>query len=131
MNLYTYGSLRLQKIWDLVTAQSFESRPAVLADHIALKVNGESFPGLIRHSEEKTNGVVYLDVDPQTLSLLDTFESTFYERVTIRARLDNGSQLECDTYLVRSENQDRLLKDKWDFDEFCRDYLDDFIANSM
>ena len=131
MNIYTYGSLRLQKIWDLVTARTFETCPAVLEDHVALKVNGQAFPGLVKCQGQKTEGLVHLNVDPQTLGLLDTFESDFYHRVAITALLDNGTQLECETYLVQTENQDQLLDDKWDFDEFCRDQVDNFIANNM
>lgn len=129
MNLYTYGSLRLPKIWDGVVARSFDTRPAVLPDHMALKVRGQSYPGLVPRLGEQTVGLVYLDVDPQSVRRLDAFEGDFYERVTMAVELENGDLLECDAYLVRPEHHNLLLEEKWDFEEFRERLSDRFISD--
>ncbi len=127
MNLYTYGSLRLQKIWAYVVGRTFETRTAVVADHVALKVIGESYPGLVARPGEQTTGLVYLDVDTASLRTLDLFEGDFYERVPITARLENGDHLECDAYRVHPANHNLLLEERWDFDEFRRSLAEGFI----
>ncbi len=131
VNLYTYGSLRLQKIWDGVVARSFETRPAVLTDHVALKVRGQLYPGLVRQSGGQTTGLAYLDVDPPSIRALDAFEGDFYERVAVKVQLENGDLLDCDAYRVRPEHHNLLLEEQWDFDEFRERLVDRFVSDFL
>lgn len=131
VNIYTYGSLRLQQIWQLVTGQYFRTASATLADHVALKVRGETFPGLIQRNGETTEGLVYFEVDSESIAQLDEFESGIYERVPVAVRIADGSLVDCETYRVIPGKEGVLAEEKWDFEEFRGEFLDKFIRRNI
>jgi gamma-glutamylcyclotransferase (GGCT)/AIG2-like uncharacterized protein YtfP len=109
----------------------FATRTAALADHIALKVRGETYPGLIPKPGHRTTGTVYLDVDPASIRQLDAFEGDFYERVSLSVQIDDGRTIECDVYRVRPEHHILLLKEEWNFDEFRERLAGRFISDFL
>jgi hypothetical protein len=94
VHLFTYGSLMFPAVWTRVVAGSYRSLPASLPGFRRRRVRGEDYPGLeradVRTAGEdpaamSVDGILYLDVAPADLDLLDEFEGADYRRIEASA----------------------------------------------
>ena len=116
------------RVWEAVVGKSFESAPALLAGFEIRLVRGEAFPGIIpAECAPPVPGVVYRHLDNDSLRRLDEFESDFYLRKPVAVQLETGESIECDAYVVREENRDRLSEKHWDPGEFESRYMEYFL----
>jgi gamma-glutamylcyclotransferase (GGCT)/AIG2-like uncharacterized protein YtfP len=128
MNVFTYGSLMFPQVWEAVIERMFPTIEGAASGFEVFRVKDAVFPGIIETAERSVRGVIYLDVDPDSVKRLDTFEDDFYERQTIWIDCDGGQQLEADAYVVPEANRSVLTDEIWDRDEFVASGgLQDFI----
>lgn len=127
MNLYTYGSLRLPQVWEKVVGRTFLTTPGRLRDHVALRVKGRLFPGIIPRAGAVTAGTVYHDLDDDALVLLDAYESTLYERLPVVVET-SGGPVDAQAYVVKPEYQIELESTPWDFQAFVEQDLAEYMA---
>lgn len=86
------------------------------------------YPGIIRCDEPReVHGLVYADLDEDTLFELDTYESSFYERLPVTVITDDGETLECHAYIVPPSRKDLLTSDPWDAEWFRANELDKYL----
>jgi len=128
-HIFAYGSLMIRDVMRAVTGRDFLSLPAYLRDHARYSVRGESYPGMIPAKGIRTEGILYLDLDSAAVNRLDDFEGEWYERLPVRVYTREGSTLEAETYLFKSEYRGLLTKDAWDLELFTRNHLRTFMAN--
>ena len=84
-NVFTYGSLMFPAVWTRVVSASYRSVAATLPGFRRQRVRGEDYPALERVAKEDrratVDGILYLDVSPGDLALLDAFEGEDYRRI--------------------------------------------------
>jgi gamma-glutamylcyclotransferase (GGCT)/AIG2-like uncharacterized protein YtfP len=76
------------------------------------------FPGIVETTGSAVRGVVYLDVDQESIERLDKFEDDFYERRSIWINCDDGKRLAADAYVVPDANRGVLTDELWDRESF-------------
>ena len=69
-----------------ITGRRLPSEPATLEGFARSMLRGEAYPGIAPAAGARTPGTLYSGLDPESLALLDRFESDLYERRSRRAR---------------------------------------------
>jgi gamma-glutamylcyclotransferase (GGCT)/AIG2-like uncharacterized protein YtfP len=129
MNVFTYGTLMFPEVWKAVVGREFAAVAGTAAGYAIFRVRDAVFPGIIAASErDAVRGVVYLDVDPDSVARLDLFEDDFYRRETLSINCDDGQGRSAQTYVVPDANRAVLTDETWRRDEFvATGGLDHFI----
>jgi gamma-glutamylcyclotransferase (GGCT)/AIG2-like uncharacterized protein YtfP len=128
MHLFTYGTLTFPEVWERISVGTFPSRPAVLRGYAMFRVKDAVYPGVVRSdADSEVLGVLYDDIDEDTLFELDTYESSFYERLPVKVALADGSELECHAYIVPDSRRDLLTQEHWDKEWFRTHELDRYL----
>lgn len=119
MHLFTYGTLTFPEVWDRISIGMFPSRPAILRGYSMFRVKDAVYPGIIRSDTgSEVHGVLYDDLDEDTLFELDTYESSFYDRLPVKVVVENDAEVECHAYVVPDSRKDLLTNESWDKEWF-------------
>jgi gamma-glutamylcyclotransferase (GGCT)/AIG2-like uncharacterized protein YtfP len=119
MHVFTYGTLMFPEIWRAIVGRDFATVAGTAAGFANYRLVGAVFPGLVAAADsDAVHGVVYLDVDDNSLERLDLFEGDFYERQALWIACDDGQQLQAAAYIVPPRNRSGLTNEPWDRDEF-------------
>ncbi len=131
MHLFTYGTLMFPEVWDRLAIGEFASVPATLPNYAVYRVRDAVFPGLVAVAEEDppqaVEGMIYLDLDQETLFELDTYESDLYDRVAVSPVLASGKQIACEAYVIPSARRAALTSQPWCPDEFKAKQLQRYL----
>jgi hypothetical protein len=122
----------------------------MLSGHQIFRVRDAVYPGIIKdpslHSPKRLStsgsqpstlnsqlspvpGLLYLDVDADSIARLDQFESNFYRRQPITVVTSDGRQLAAEAYVVPNESRHLLTDEIWSAAEFqSRGDLARFVA---
>jgi gamma-glutamylcyclotransferase (GGCT)/AIG2-like uncharacterized protein YtfP len=119
MHVFTYGTLMFPEVWKAVAGREFKSVEGMAAGVAIHRVRNAVFPGIVEAGEQDAvRGVVYLDVDAESLVRLDLFEDDFYRRETLWVTCDDGERRAAEAYVVPPENRAVLTNEPWRADEF-------------
>jgi gamma-glutamylcyclotransferase (GGCT)/AIG2-like uncharacterized protein YtfP len=125
-NVFTYGSLMFQPVWERVVIGRYKSSEATIHGFRRLAVIGKEHPGLvIAKGAVPMLGRVYFDVSDVDLARLDQFETERYLRLTVAATID-GDAFAAETYMAL--NLDELSDTDWDVERFEHVGLPKFLA---
>jgi gamma-glutamylcyclotransferase (GGCT)/AIG2-like uncharacterized protein YtfP len=114
MNVFTYGSLMFPDVWRIVVGKDFETIEGAAVGYSILRVQGASFPGITPADETcHVAGLVYLDVDAESVARLDRFEDTFYDRLSLAIDCRDGKKRSADAYVVLAKNRQVLTAEPW------------------
>jgi gamma-glutamylcyclotransferase (GGCT)/AIG2-like uncharacterized protein YtfP len=129
MHVFTYGTLMFPEVWKAVVGREFASVAGTANGYAIFRVRDAVFPGIIAASaRDAVRGVVYLDVDPDSVARLDLFEDDFYQRETLQIECDDHERRSAEAYVVPDANRAVLTDDTWRRDEFVSSGgLDHFI----
>ena len=122
--LFTYGTLEIPEVFQVVAGASRPSKPAVLHGYARFLVRGQCFPGTTERAGQVTSGTLYFDVDPETLVRIDRFEGPEFERKTVEVSV-LGERVSAYVYTVAS---DTLSEESWDPGVFLERHLPQFLA---
>jgi len=130
MHLFTYGTLMFPEVWQAVVGRPFATIAGKVSGYALYRVRDAAFPGMIATTTgAPVAGIVYLDLDDETVERLDRFEDTFYERHTVSVACDDGRLREAATYLVPEERRAELTDEPWTCQAFAESGdLSRFIA---
>ncbi|TWU22837.1 gamma-glutamylcyclotransferase family protein [Bythopirellula polymerisocia] len=128
MRLFTYGTLMFPEVWQRISIGEFPARPATLRGYAIFRVKNAVYPGIIRAEEDLVvNGLLYDDLDDDTLFELDTYESSFYKRIPVVAITADGAEQECHAYVVPDNRRDLLTDESWDAVQFRKSELEKYL----
>jgi gamma-glutamylcyclotransferase (GGCT)/AIG2-like uncharacterized protein YtfP len=129
MHVFTYGTLMFSEVWQAVVGREFATVEATATGYAIYRVRDAVFPGIIAAGErDAVRGVVYLDVDPTSITRLDLFEDDFYRRESLWLSCDDGGRRAADAYVVPEQNRGVLTSETWQADRFVASGgLDTFI----
>lgn len=118
MNLFVYGTLLDQEIFQRVTGVRRQGVAGVPADYERRPVRGEVFPAIIARSGATVSGLVYADISPAVMDLLDQYEGELYQRREVVIRLvDHGTVL-AETYILVDGASHLLARGVWSLEGF-------------
>ena len=127
-NIFVYGTLMFDEVWQQLTPNRYSKIDADLADYIRLTVKGEHYPGIIPSEGNRVSGELILNVSTEDIKQLDIFEGEYYrrEQVTI---LSGESPYSAETYVFRKRYQSLLSDDEWEAETFKNCGLSSFLAS--
>jgi len=116
------------EVWQRISIGEFPSQPATLRGYAMYRVKDAVYPGIIlSETPAEVQGLVYADLDEDTLFELDTYESSFYERLPVMVTTASGEELECHSFIVPQSRRDLLTNEPWDREWFRLNELDRYL----
>ena len=124
-NLFTYGSLMYPEIFEAVSGQTLESKPATLLNWRRHRLEGETYPAATPCTRHQLEGVVWFNVSAQSLRRLDTFETSSYAREEVQIYTSDRAMHSAHIY--RWLDLTRLLEEDWSTHMFETHHLKKFL----
>ncbi|MEM6998481.1 MAG: gamma-glutamylcyclotransferase family protein [Pseudomonadota bacterium] len=125
-SVFTYGTLQIPDVMQAVTGKEFGPVPATLFGYQRFKFKERTFPGIINNKNCSIDGMLYRNVDEQSLERLDTFEDVVYERCVLDIQVDNEIE-QAFVYVTRDEYKNYLSDEEWSLEDFKRNRLELYI----
>lgn len=129
-DIFVYGTLIFPELVHALTGKTFKTKSAELAGYERLKIyDGDlarEYPALVESSAGKVEGLVLLDIDEESLALLDFFEDEEYERCLVDVTID-GEVRAVFAYVYELQDE-TIFKDEWNPDEFKHVHLDEYLT---
>jgi gamma-glutamylcyclotransferase (GGCT)/AIG2-like uncharacterized protein YtfP len=128
MHLFTYGTLVFPEVWRRIAVREAAAERAVLSGYAIYRVKDAVFPGMVcADKKDRVPGVLYRDLDEDTLFELDAYESDFYRRETVTVVTQAGETVECQAYTVPDSRRDMLTDEPWDTEWFAEHELENYL----
>jgi gamma-glutamylcyclotransferase (GGCT)/AIG2-like uncharacterized protein YtfP len=121
-SVFAYGTLQIAEVMRAVTGKSLKPIVATLTGYQRFKFKERTFPGIVKNKAYTIEGMLYKDIDEQTLGHLDHFEDIAYERCLLDVLVGNNTE-KAFAYVTKDEYRDYLSDQEWDLEEFKRKYL--------
>lgn len=114
MNLFAYGTLMNPEVWARVTGRTFRCAPATLQGYAVRRLHGHDFPGILPVPGQSARGLVYFDLDDDTLARLDAYEDDFYQRTVLTVELcGSRTAEEAGVYLIQPPFHAIVAPEPW------------------
>ena len=121
-NIFTYGSLMFDEVWQQVVSGRYRSEAATLHHHQRHALTGLSYPGVVAAPGMQVAGRLYHDVSAEDIARLDAFEGAEYRRDALQVMLASGEPVNAWTYIWLDAQQ--LSGQPWQSEAFqLRDFL--------
>ena len=126
--VFSYGTLMLAEVMELVAGRLFARRAAALAGFRRLGLREQVYPALVPVRGETLDGVLWEALDPPALARIDRFEGPLYERQRLPVEVANGEIRSAFVYVLRPEHAGLLTDAAWDEATFRARHLADFLV---
>lgn len=126
-NLFVYGTLMVPDVMQAVTGHLFRSEPATLSGYTRYRIKRHVYPGILATHFGYVDGLLYYDIDAESLRRLDEFESEVYDRKKIVVHLAALDNVEAWTYVVAQRYKYLLSGEDWDLEQFKRQHLPHYL----
>lgn len=128
MHLFAYGTLTFPEVWQRIAVCEVISEPARLNGFAIYRVRDAVFPGIVRAREaDVVRGVLYRELDEETLFELDMYESDFYQRESVWVTTEKDEVVECQSYVVPQNRRQLLTDEPWDAKWFAEHELKNYL----
>ena len=128
VDVFTYGSLMVPRVMETVTGRLFDQAPALLRGFARYALRGETYPGLVQEVTATTDGVLWRDVDDDSLRRIDDFEGDWYERHPVSV-IAGADEIQAETYVLIEAQRHRVSRRTWSRSRFESRYLQRFLAS--
>ncbi|RWR91546.1 AIG2-like protein [Cinnamomum micranthum f. kanehirae] len=126
-SVFVYGSLLADEVVHVLLKRVPDSSPAILNNFHRSSIKGRVYPAILPVENKKVTGRVLLGITDPELGVLDTFEDVKYERKAVEVSLvDDFQKLTAYAYVWENKNDANLYGD-WDFEEWKRLRMNDFL----
>ena len=125
--VFTYGTLEIPEVMEAVTGRSFPSFDATATGYVRYLLKGKIYPGMMVGPGASTSGRVYVEINEQTLKILDEFEDEIYERELIEVIMHPKKSCKAFAYLIPQSKHDLLSSEPWKKEEFLSMYFDSYV----
>uniref|UniRef100_A0A2P2PQC1 Putative gamma-glutamylcyclotransferase n=1 Tax=Rhizophora mucronata TaxID=61149 RepID=A0A2P2PQC1_RHIMU len=130
-NVFVYGSLLADDVVRVLLNRIPRSSTGILNGHHRYSIKGRVYPAILPVDNSKVTGRVLFGITDPELDVLDTFEDVEYERRTVDVSLTDGSEkVQAHAYIWANQD-DPNLYGVWDFEEWKKEHMDDFIKMTM
>uniref|UniRef100_A0A0A9VPL8 Putative gamma-glutamylcyclotransferase n=1 Tax=Arundo donax TaxID=35708 RepID=A0A0A9VPL8_ARUDO len=135
-SVFVYGSLMAEEVVRAVLKRVPPAAPALLPNHHRFNIKDRIYPAILPVESKKVAGMVIMGVTDEELEVLDAFEDVEYTRARVEISLniskpckpvDSSETMLADTY-VWSDAEDPNLYGEWDFEEWKRLHMKDFLT---
>ena len=128
--LFTYGTLSIPKVMELVAGESFPSASAELHGYARYRIHSRPYPGVIKAQGSSVAGVLHYGIDAQALRRLDYFEDSEYCREVLTVELQDGSSVDAQVYVVPESKRSLCSSEQWCEASFIEERLAAYLENA-
>ncbi|KAJ4792285.1 hypothetical protein LUZ62_043531 [Rhynchospora pubera] len=129
-NVFVYGTLMADEVLHVLLTRVPSSSPALLPNFHRLSIKGRVYPAILAKENKTVSGKVLKGLTDAELEMLDTFEDERYIRKSVEISLvDKSEKLLAEAY-VWSNVDDPDLYGEWDFEEWKRLHINDYITKT-
>ena len=125
-NLFSYGSLMFPEVMEAIVGVKRFGEAAQIRDFARYCIREQSYPGIVSEPGKSVSGILYRDLDDESLVLLDRFEGEMYERKEVSAECESGFA-EATVYVIAPPSLDLLTNASWSHVDFRDGGLSDFV----
>ncbi|XP_006657314.3 AIG2-like protein D [Oryza brachyantha] len=130
-NVFVYGSLMADEVVRAIIKRVPASSPALLPNYHRFNIKERIYPAILPAQSKKVAGKVIMGVTDAELHILDEFEDVEYVRRKVEISLtDTSETMLADTY-VWADAEDPNLYGEWDFEEWKKLHMKDFLAMTL
>ena len=111
-NLFVYGTLLDDEIWQNLIRRSYKRHSATLDHYQAFYVKNRNYPGLVQKKGKMVRGEIILSVTKTDFSRLDVYEGDLYERIQLNVKVDEKT-VPAQVYIVKKKYIKLLDSKEW------------------
>lgn len=130
MNIFAYGTLINRTYLKAICGKTFPFKNAVLKN-FKRYASDTGYPYVIPKENAEVEGVIYFDVDKESLEKIDKYESegNLYYRTLVEVITEDGNKVEAYVYVANIKNMRRTFGDKINIHLVQR--VEEFIHNKI
>ena len=128
MNLFVSGPLMFRELIQAITGKTFVGQAGLIHGYAQFMIKDEGQSAMIPFPDRAVDGVVYLDVDEESLARIDVFQGPRFEREDVTVEGESGSWLEASAYCLKLRRRKVLSINSWDEDDYREKALKKDIA---
>ncbi|WP_455201836.1 gamma-glutamylcyclotransferase family protein [Kaarinaea lacus] len=125
--LFVYGTLEFPQVVKKVLGTTLVGEYAELPGYERFLLVNRNYPGIIRNSAARVDGVLYHGVTPKQFKLLDRYEDRFYERRKVVVETGHSQIIIAWAYIVPLRYKHELSGKPWDRENFVSIHLKRFL----
>lgn len=129
MHLFTYGTLMLPEVMEIVIGALPASEPARLVGFRRAALRGAIYPGLVPAAGRETQGVLWRDLDAGQLGRIDRFEGALYEREQVAVECRGAAAREAAVYVIGAAHRHRVEAAPWSEADFRARHLAAYLRD--
>ena len=127
-SLFCYGTLQHPDVMEALIGARRPARPGRLDGYARSELRGEIYPGIVPAPDASTPGLLYTQLAPEDLEILDVFEGPLYERVAIQVVVGDA-RAPAWVYAVHPRQRARITGDAWSFERFCAEHAAAYVQS--
>jgi len=112
--VFCYGTLAIPHVMAALTGGDFRTISAHVTHYARFLLKDKPYPGMCRRDGVVTSGLLYLNVDAQSLRVIDGFEDDIYVREVIEVLPKSGVLTNAWAYIVSDKYTKWLGVECWD-----------------
>jgi hypothetical protein len=128
MNVFVSGPLMFRELIQAITGKSFICQSGLLHGYAQFMIKDEMRSAMIPFPDRAVDGVVYCDVDKESLARIDGFQGNRFEREDVTVEGEGGAWLEASAYCLKFRRRKVLSAQAWDEDDYRENTLKKDIA---
>ncbi|XP_071722456.1 AIG2-like protein D [Rutidosis leptorrhynchoides] len=126
-NVFVYGSLLADDVVRILLNRVPQSSLAILDNFQRFSIKERVYPAILPVENKKITGRVLEGITDHEMFILDEFEDVEYEKSTVDVSLvDSSEKIQAYAYVWCNKN-DQNLYGEWDFEEWKKVHMDDFL----
>lgn len=110
-----------------LTAKQFRQEAAMLYGYACYSLRDRIYPGLIAEKNKQASGVLYYDLDQESIDILDWFEDKLYIKQLVSVRTPDNKTFPAYAYKIADKYQQLVLERVWDFSLFQQQHLQHYL----
>ncbi|XP_051195162.1 AIG2-like protein D [Lolium perenne] len=127
-SVFVYGTLMSEEVVRVLLGRVPPSSPALLPNHQRFSIRGRVYPAILPVDGNEVSGMVFKGITDGELDVLDIFEDEEYVRETVGVSLSDSSETMLAFAYIWGNVDDPDLYGEWDFDEWKKVHLKDYLT---
>jgi len=111
-----------------LTGKSFPAKFGQLHGYAQFVIKDEGQSAMIPFPDRSVDGVIYLDVDEESLVRIDAFQGKRFLREEVTIEGEGGEWLDASAYCLKLSKKALLSRDEWDEDTYRGKHLKKELA---
>jgi hypothetical protein len=117
VKVFVYGPLMMRDVLKVVVGRELVRRDGTVNGYMQLRLKDQVQAALIPFPDAVTEGVVFMDVDEESLRKMDEYFGVSFERGEVNVQVGEGEWIEAETHFFKLSRRKALSSKPWDEEE--------------